>query len=297
MKRNSWNSELETGLSALDLDNRSLLGLLDQVIEASEAGDLAGLKCALLDLQGETTARFEREEDLMAAFKYELAAQHQAEHQQLAAEIQCMINDLDAGEGGVAFIGRFMRNWLLQHIVSKDTLFGKAIVTQNGTTDRRQRAVDMQLPDDEIDVFEERRLENLKPIFWTSKVALGIEENDAGLRAIFALFNAILGARKSTDQTRLAMLLEQLGNEIEAHFKNEENLMLRFGYEHSATHKEEHRKLLEEFASQVDDWRGGYISADLLCRFMHRWLLRHIAVSDTPLSEAIRRQNTGGGAG
>ena len=296
VKKCSWTAELETGLSALDLDNKSLLGLVDQVIDASEAVDLAGLKSSLLDLQSEMITRFEREEDLMAAFKYEAGAQHQAEHQQLSAEIQAMIDDLDAGESGVAYIGRFMHNWLLQHIVSKDTLFGKAIVTRNGVTDRRQSAVDKQQPEDGVDVFEERRLENLKPIFWTSKLALGIEENDAGLRAIFAIFNAILEARKSTDKKRLAMLLEQLGNETAAHFQYEEKLMSRFGYEHSASHKEEHRKLLDEFSSQVDDWRAGYISADLLCRFMHRWLLRHVAISDTPLSEAIRRQNAEGGA-
>lgn len=295
MKKRSWTAELETGLSALDLDNRSLLDLIDRVIEGSEAADLIGLKSSLLALQGEMIARFEREAHLMDAFKYEAGAQHQAEHQQLSAEIQHMINDLEAGEVGVAFIGRFMHNWLLQHIVSKDILFGKAVLTRNGTTDRRQRAADTQAADDGVDAFDERRLESLKPIFWTEKVAVGIEENDAGLRIIFALFNAILEARKSTDKRRLASLLEQLGDETAAHFQNEEMLMVKFGYEQTATHQEEHQKLLEEFANQVDDWRAGHISAELLCRFMHRWLLRHVAVLDTPLSEAIRRQNAGNG--
>jgi len=293
LKNNSLPAKLETGLAALDCDNRSLLALIDRVINAGEAVDLARLKSSLIDLQTELVARFEREEQLMSVFKYESAEQHQAEHRQLSAEIRSIINDLEAGEQSFTFVARFVRNWLLQHIVSKDTLFAQAIVTQNGTTDRRHVTVGLPSLADEIDVLEERRLENLKPILWTSKIALGIEEIDEGHRAMFALFDAILSARKLADKARLAALLEQLGDATAAHFQCEEKLMAKFGYEHAAAHREEHRKVLDEYAHQVDDWRESRISSELLCRFMHRWLLRHIAVSDMPLGEAIKRQNAG----
>lgn len=293
LKNKSWTVELEAGLAALYLDNRSLLGMLDRVIEASETADPARLKPSLIDLQAELLARFEREAQLMRAFKYEFAAQHLAEHQQLSAEIQSMINDLDASAQGVAFVGRFMRNWLLQHIVGKDTLFAEALVTQNGTTDRRHAGVGLSMDDDEIDLLEERRLENLKPILWTAKIAVGNEEIDEGHRAMFALFDAILSARKTAGKARLAALLEQLGDVTDAHFQSEEQLMSQFNYAHATAHKEEHRKALDEFAHQVDDWRDDRISAELLCRFMHRWLLRHIATLDIPLGEAIKRQTAG----
>lgn len=293
MKNNSWTVELEADLAALHLDNRSPLALLDRVIEASETADLARLKPSLIDLQTELLARFEREAQLMSAFKYEFAAQHLAEHQQLSAEIQSLINDLDASAQGVAFVGRFMRNWLLQHIVSKDTLFAEAIVTHNGTTDRRHADLGLSADDDEIDILEERRLENLKPILWTAKISVGNEEIDEGHRAMFALFDAILSARKPADKARLAALLEQLGDVTAAHFQCEEKLMSKSNYEHTAAHREEHRKVLDEYAHQVDDWRGNRISSELLCRFMHRWLLRHIAASDIPLGEAIKRKNAG----
>lgn len=291
MENTSWTSELETGISALDLDNRALLDLIRRVIAASAETDRDQLKSSLLALQTETVAHFEREERLMNECKYLAAAEHQAEHRQLAVEIQHQIDDLQAGQGNLSFIGRFMHNWLRQHIVSKDALFGQALITQQGTTDRRHESIDTQAPEEEIDIFEERRLGNLEPIVWTAKLALGIEPIDAQHRALIGRYNAILVTSKSADKARLATLLEQLGNETAAHFENEELLMSGADYEHAATHKEEHRKLLEELAHQVDDWRKNHISAELLCRFMYLWLLRHIVALDRPLAEAIKRQN------
>jgi len=285
LTKNTWTAELETGILAIDLDHKTLFDLVNRVIAASEKSDLAGLKSSLLDLQVELIAHFEREEHLMAECGYEAAAQHQEEHQQLAKEIQEQINDLDTDKGNVAFIARFMRNWLLQHIVSKDAHFGKALLTQRGTTDRRQTT------DDGIDIFEERRLGSMEPIQWTPALELGIEAIDTNHRAMIDTLNAILAVRQSEDKSGLATLLEQLGNETVADFQTEEALMLQLSVENLAAHKEEHRQFLDEFANQVDDWRENQISAELLCRFMHHWLIRHIAALDIPLAMATSNLN------
>lgn len=290
LKKNSWTAELETGISALDLDNQLLLGLINRVVAASEGANQDGLKSSLIDLQAETIAHFEREERLMAECQYEAAAQHQTDHRQLLAEIQHQINDLDAGKANVSYIGRFMHNWLLEHIVSKDSLFGKAVLTHVGITDRRQRTAEGQVPDEEIDIFEERRLGNLESILWNPKLAVGNELIDAGHRALCARLSAILAARKSIGHERLAILLEQLGRETEAHFEMEEQLMASCSYEHAVTHVDEHQKILNEFAHLIDDWRDQHISTELLCRFLYRWLLRHIGGSDIPLCEAMLRK-------
>ena len=281
----TWFAELETGISAMDLDHKTLLALVNRVIVASNEPDLVGLKSSLLDLQAELIAHFEREESLMAECIYEAATLHQEEHQQLASEIQEQINDLDAGKGNVTFIARFMRNWLLQHIATRDAHFGKALLTQRGTTDRRQIA------DDGIDIFEERRLGGMEAIQWTPALELGIASIDANHRAMIDTLNAILATRQTDDKARLAALLEQLGNETAADFQTEEALMLQLSVENLATHKEEHRQLLDEFANQVDDWRQNRISAELLCRFMHHWLIRHIAALDIPLAVATSNLN------
>ncbi len=275
---------MKTGISTLDLDNQLLLALIDRVVAASAGASPDGLKSSLLDLQAETIAHFEREERLMAACRYEAAAQHESDHRQLLAEIRHQIDDLAAGRANVAYIGRFIHDWLLQHIISQDSLFAQAILTHQGTTDRRR------LPGEEMDLFEERRLGNLESLLWTPELAVGNAAIDAGHRAMCARLSAILAARKSIGRARLAILLEQLGNETEAHFRIEEQLMASYNYEHALTHGDEHRKILDEFAHLVDDWRDGQISTELLCRFLYRWLLRHIGASDIPFCEAIGRQ-------
>lgn len=294
MKKIGWTATLETGIAAVDFGNQKMLAMIDRVIAASDGSDPGALKAALTDLQTETIAHFDREEQLMAECKYQAASQHRAEHQQLLAEIQHQINDMAVDKANISHIGRFMHNWLLQHITSKDQLLGNAILTQHGTTDRRDHPVAIDLADEPFDLIEERRLGDLEEAVWTSKLAVGNEEIDAGHRSLFAALNAILVTRKSADQESLATLLEDLGNATAAHFACEEKLMANLLDDKAlARHLEEHKKLLDEFGNLVDDWRDKQISSDLLCRFLYRWLLGHIAGSDLPLGEAIKRRAAG----
>jgi hemerythrin-like metal-binding protein len=285
LKKSNWTSALETGISAMDLDHQTLLGLVNRVIAASEESRLSELKSALLDLEDEMSAHFEREELLMIECRYESAVEHQEEHQQLAKEIHDQIEDVDAGQGRVSYIARVMRNWLVHHIVTKDAAFGRAVLTQIGTTDRRQ------YPAEELDIFAERRLGNLEAIRWSPELALGIDVIDVNHRAMIDSLNAILVARHADDASELAALLQQFGVQTATDFQVEEDLMSRLALADADRHKDEHRKLLDEFVNQVDDWREDRISAELLCRFMYRWLLRHIASLDVPLGQAILQKN------
>lgn len=282
MENQTWTSELETGITTIDCEHRALLDLINHVIVASENSDLAELKSSLKKLQTAIDEHFAREEQLMIECAYEASVPHQEEHQQLAREIQNQISELDADKINVGFIARFMRNWLLQHIVTKDAHFGEAVRTQNGATDRRQ-------DNEEGEFFYERRMGNMEPIDWTPSLTLGIEAIDASHRAIIGTLNAIIAARHTADRANLAKLLEQLGNETAGEFEVEEALMKSCGYDNTKAHTEEHRKFLDEFSNQIDEWREHRISSELLCRFMYHWLGHHIADLDTPLAEAIRK--------
>ena len=228
----------------------------------------------------------------MDALRYQGAAQHQADHRQLLAEIQHQIDDLHAGPAHRPYLLRFQENWLTHHISSQDMLLGQAILTHKGICDRR-RAHPQHMTEDELDAFEDRRQGILEHIVWTSKLAVGVEVIDAEHRAIVEIYNSAIDVSQSLDRSRLRTLLEQLGNATAKHFETEEKLMVAFDYEHAAAHHKEHHDLLDEFGHQVDDWRANRISASALCRFMYRWLLRHVIVSDKPLAEAIQRQGSG----
>jgi hemerythrin len=284
MKSSRWTSELETGLSTLDSDHRQLLTKANRLKQASSDADLSELKLALLAMKAELVAHFAREEALMRDCSYEGAQEHQDEHERLLAEIQERIDELNAIETGVVAFGDYINQWLFQHIAGKDTLFGRAVIAQVGTTDRRRE------DDENFDAFEERRLNNLEAIRWPADVSTGIEAIDAHYPVMIELLNQIIVARKSSDRAGLATLIEDFGNAIESHFREEEAIMARIEFEHGSTHREEHQRLLDEFSDLVDDWRSDRISAELLCRFIYRWMLNHIAASDMPLGAAISQQ-------
>ena len=286
MKLSNWTSELETGLTALDSDHKRLLAVSNQVKLASASADLSELKSVLLAMKAEMAAHFAREEALMNECKYDAAEEHRDEHLRLLGEVQGKIETLEAFEHGFSDFGEFIHQWIFQHIAGKDSLFGRAVVAQVGTTDRRREN------DENFDAFEERRLNNLEAIRWPSGVSTGIEAIDNHYPAMIDLLNQIIAARKSSDRESLAVLIERFGNATEAHFREEEAMMSAIDFEHNTTHREEHRRLLEEFSDLVDDWRSDRISAELLCRFIYRWMLNHIAASDVPLGAAISRQTT-----
>ena len=126
-------------------------------------------------------------------------------------------------------------------------------------------------------------------VSWSDKYSVGVALIDAEHHALINLYNSILSVGISGNDAELPILLEQLGNATASHFESEEKLMAQFDYAHAAQHRLDHQALLDEYGRQVDDWRNRHISAELLCRFMYRWLLRHVIAADMPLGEAINR--------
>ena len=273
-------------VAELYLANDDLLACIRRVVAASEDEDVAALRSALHDLQGETERRFALEETLMRECRYAAAEAHRIEHQRLLGEIQHQIDDLDGNKLTVAYIGRFVQNWVLQHVVSKDSQFVNAIFTHDGTTDRRRETGELADGEHEVREFEERRLENLEPIRWTANMEIGCRSIDTDHRSIITLLNAIIDANQAADRPRLGELLAQLGDETVAHFRDEEQWMSEIGYQLIDEHKAEHRRLLDEYANQVDEFHKDNISAEFLGRFIYRWFVRHIEGFDATLKPA-----------
>lgn len=142
--------------------------------------------------------------------------------------------------------------------------------------------------------FDFSRVGMPEPVSWSDDYSVGVELIDAEHHALVDLYNSILSVSKSGTNAELAILLEQLGNVTASHFESEEKLMAQFDYAQAAQHRIDHEKLLTEYAHQVDDWRNRHISAELLCRFMYRWLIRHVIASDMALGETINRHIASG---
>jgi hemerythrin-like metal-binding protein len=138
--------------------------------------------------------------------------------------------------------------------------------------------------------FDEILVNLNEPMRWSASHATQIAPIDENHQMIFSRIREIVDARDSASKKSLGQMLAQLGDETAEHFDIEERVMSEHHYEFAALHREEHRKLLEEFASQVEDFRNDVMSVELMCRFVYGWFVRHIQDSDIPLSNALRRQ-------
>ena len=138
--------------------------------------------------------------------------------------------------------------------------------------------------------FDEVLVNLNEPMRWSASHATEIAPIDENHQIIFSRIREIVAARGSASKESLGQMLAQLGDETAEHFDIEERVMAEHHYEFAALHREEHRKLLEEFACQVEDFRNDVMSVELMCRFVYGWFVRHIQDSDIPLSNALRRQ-------
>lgn len=180
--------------------------------------------------------------------------------------------------------GRSWRNTVDEFIsASKALMFGIGIA-QGETVKVRPTPI----PDAVVTLLADMRASHPSLITWSAKIEVCVTAIDDEHRELVRLHNQIIGCSKAADKTEMGSLLTQLGNATALHFANEEQTMRLPNYEHATEHIQEHRALLCEFGHQIEDWQRGLISAELLCRFMHRWLLQHIVVFDQPLGEAIR---------
>lgn len=164
----------------------------------------------------------------------------------------------------------------------------KAIRAQHGAIDPRNIWESQTSAGGDFDLSGRSRFGKLPEIKWTKGIAVGIEEIDADHQKLIAIYNNVIWAEKARDRKQVASLLEELGNQTEAHFRREENLMKNYSYPSIATHQAEHKRLLEELDYEIEDWRTDRISSSLLVWFMYGWLLRHIVTEDIPLATALK---------
>ena len=123
-------------------------------------------------------------------------------------------------------------------------------------------------------------------IDWSAKMSVGIPSIDADHRRLVVLVNDLYEAMSVGEGSKvLHRVLNELIDYTRTHFVREEGLFRTHGYEHEATHKAEHDKLLQT----VDDLKrrvdaGERVSPVATGQFLKQWLTEHIMGSDMAYS-------------
>jgi hemerythrin len=125
----------------------------------------------------------------------------------------------------------------------------------------------------------------MKDLVWDRTLSVDVPEIDEDHRRLVDLFNLLAHSVAEGDaKSYIEAVLEELISCTQWHFKHEERLMLKYGYEGILEHKSEHQELIEcakALRQRLLQESKGVSSEDV--EFLEHWLTGHILGTDMDL--------------
>ena len=122
----------------------------------------------------------------------------------------------------------------------------------------------------------------VKDIIWDESLSVGVDEVDEYHRRLVDLYNLLHRAvAEGESADYIDALLEELISCTAWHFKHEERLMLKFGYDAFEDHKLEHRDLIDGVRALQEKFHSNnklLTSGDF--EYLSNWLTVHIVEND-----------------
>jgi hemerythrin len=122
-------------------------------------------------------------------------------------------------------------------------------------------------------------------------LVLGVDAIDKDHAHLLQLIGELEALNKQThvDLSLVWHVLAGIQEYTRYHFAREEGLMMAIKYEFTREHKAEHATLCDEINGYAERFRAGIADLPELTQFMERWLIRHVAGSDTLLVKSLRK--------
>jgi len=129
-----WRDVYATGIVALDNEHRGLITEINRLYEAIRDKHGEKIVAEILDsLTTYTVDHFAHEEKLMSEYNFSGLEEHREIHQTLIEKVKWFRQRVDAGEEGVAQdLLKFLRSWLLEHILEVDKQYGPFLESRGG---------------------------------------------------------------------------------------------------------------------------------------------------------------------
>lgn len=123
----AWNASHETGYAPMDTEHMRLAGLLNELHDDLLHGSsLTLIETEFQRIARHTASHFRHEERLMEESGFPDSPNHLLAHQQLEAQIADLSRQIDEGEPVFTLeLAEFLRNWLLNHIMTMDKKLGE----------------------------------------------------------------------------------------------------------------------------------------------------------------------------
>ncbi len=127
-------------------------------------------------------------------------------------------------------------------------------------------------------------------ITWSSKYSVGIPSIDEQHKKLVEIINELNDAIKSGKSKEvLNHVLTSLVDYTKVHFKYEEELFNKFGYQDKLKHKMVHDKLTKQVVDFYNNYQKGKASISIdLMSFLSKWLVDHIMGEDQKYSDFLK---------
>ena len=125
----------------------------------------------------------------------------------------------------------------------------------------------------------------VKDLIWDKTLSVEVEEIDEDHRRLVELFNILNNSVVEGGTTiYIEAVLEELISCTVWHFRHEERLMIKYGYDGFLEHKTEHQELIDSAkALQQKFLQKGKLASSEDIEFLEHWLTGHILVADMKL--------------
>jgi hemerythrin len=117
---------------------------------------------------------------------------------------------------------------------------------------------------------------------WVKDYSVGVPKFDDDHELILNLIDTYLTRSNSgLDLKTVRIIIDQLGDYSQIHFKAEEEYMKEIGYPRLADHRRRHHEMLDQLSyikGRCDKGDAGII--EVTAKFLHDWWGNHILIED-----------------
>ena len=123
---------------------------------------------------------------------------------------------------------------------------------------------------------------------WNTKYQLNIPVIDEQHKGFVELWEQEYKRADTNNQEKLFSLIEKLEKYLVNHFKTEEELMKKSGYEDIESHIRQHEFFIEKVEEMKQDFQyGNTMLFEKLMMFMKKWFFVHILQTDKGYQKSI----------
>ncbi len=123
-----WMESFSVHVPAVDSDHKVLISLVNEVVTAiSEHHGREVMRDTLTRLVEYTAYHFDREEHIMAEWRFPELEQHRAQHNLLIRKVLNYLRMYRQNELEPVELGEFLIDWLTTHILHEDMKLGEHI--------------------------------------------------------------------------------------------------------------------------------------------------------------------------